>query len=147
MIRIAALLLATMSSLALAQDETSIKLEPGLWRLLTKSSQNGKALPEKTEDRCYSAAELDDLATTFKLFADHDCTRDHAVVGKTLTLAATCSAPSPQGGTLVVKGEGSYVLEDDKHFTSSIVSTFTLPSQPSITFSTTKNAEHVGPCP
>jgi hypothetical protein len=148
MIRIAAaLLLATMSSPASAQEGASVKLEPGLWRLLTKSSQNGKPMPDKTEDRCYSAAELDDLATTFKLFADHDCARNHAVVGKTLTLAATCSAPTPQGGTLVVKGEGSYVFEDDKHFTSSIVSTFTLPSQPSITFSTIKNAEHVGPCP
>jgi hypothetical protein len=148
MIRIAAaLFLATMSSLASAQEGTSIKLEPGLWRVLTKSSQDGKPLPDKTENRCYSAAELDDLATTFKLFADHVCTRNHAVVGKTLTLAATCSSPTPQGGILVVKGEGSYVFEDDKHFTSSIVSTFTLPNQPSITFSTTKNSEHVGPCP
>ncbi len=149
MIRIAAaFLLATMSTFASAQDRSSIKLEPGLWRVVTKSSRDGTQLPDKTENRCYSAAEFDDLVTTFAtLFADHDCTRTHSVAGRTLTLAATCSAPAPQAGTLVVKGEGSYVFEDEKHFTSSIVSTFTLSNQPSTAFTTSKSAEHLGPCP
>jgi hypothetical protein len=148
MIRIAAVfLLATMGPLARAQDRPAIKLEPGLWRVLTKTSQNGKALPDKTENRCYSAVEFDDLVTTFgTLFADHDCDRTHSVAGKTLTMAATCSTPVPQGGTLVVKGEGSYVFEDERHFISSIVSTFVLPNQPSNAFSTTKTAEQIGPC-
>jgi hypothetical protein len=105
-------------------------------------------MPDKTENRCYSAAEFSDLVKTFAtLFADHDCTRNHAFSGKTLTLSAACSTPFPQGGSLVVKGEGSYVFEDDKRFTSTVVSTFVLPSQPSTTFSVTKNAEYVGPCP
>jgi hypothetical protein len=66
-----------------------------------------------------------------------------AVIG----LVAACPTPTPQGGNLVVKGEGSYVFEDEKRFTSSIVSTFTMPSQPSTAFSVTKSAEYVGPCP
>ena len=62
MIRIAAaLFIATASSFAAAQDRPSIKLEPGLWRVLIKTSQNGKPQPDKTENRCYSAAEFDDL--------------------------------------------------------------------------------------
>jgi hypothetical protein len=61
-------------------------------------------------------------------------------------MAATCTTPVPQGGALVVKGEGSYVFEDERHFTSSIVSTFVLPNQPSNAFSTTKTAEQIGPC-
>jgi hypothetical protein len=143
-----AMTFAAVSSFATAQDRPAIKLEPGLWKVLTKSSQDGKPLPDKTENRCYSAAEFDDLVTTFAtLFADHDCTRNHAISGKTLTLAATCSAPAPQGGTLVVKGEGSYVFESEKRFTSSVASTFTLPNQPSTAFSVTKDAEYVGPCP
>jgi hypothetical protein len=149
MVRIAAVfLLATMSTFASAQDRPSIKLEPGLWRVVTKSSRDGTQLPDKTENRCYSAAEFDDLVTTFAtLFADHDCTRMHSFAGKILTLAATCNAPTPQGGTLAVKGEGSYVFADEKHFTSSIVSTFTLPNQSSTVFTTAKSAEHFGPCP
>jgi hypothetical protein len=145
---VAMMMTAAMSTLACAQDRPSIKLAPGLWRVLTKSSRDGTPLPDKTEDRCYSAAELDDLATTFAtLFTDHDCDRTHSIAGKTLTLAATCQAPAPQGGTLVVKGEGSYVFEDEKHFASSIVSTFAVPNQPTTAFTTRKSAEHVGPCP
>jgi outer membrane protein W len=153
MIRIAAdfvsaiICVAAACSLANAQDASSIKLEPGLWKVVTKSSQDGKPLPDKAENRCYSAAEFDDLAATFAtLFADHDCSRSHAFSGHTMTLAATCSAPAPQGGTLTVKGEGSYIFQDDKRFTGSVVSTFTLPNQPSTTFSVTKHAEYVGPC-
>jgi hypothetical protein len=153
MIRIAAALVTAMigiaatCSLAIAQDPSTIKLEPGLWKVLTKTTQNGQAMPDKTENRCYSTAEFNDLVKTFAtLFADHDCTRNHGFSGKTLTLSAACSAPAPQGGNLVVKGEGSYVFEDDKRFTSSVVSTFALPSQPTTTFAVTKNAEYVGPC-
>jgi hypothetical protein len=153
MIRIAAgfvtamICVAAAGSLAAAQDASSIKLEPGLWKVLTKTRQNGQVMPDKTENRCYSAAEFNDLVKTFAtLFADHDCTRNHAFSGKTLTLSAACSTPTPQGGSLVVKGEGSYVFEDDKRFTSTVVSTFALPSQPTTTFSVTKNAEYVGPC-
>jgi hypothetical protein len=149
MIRIAAaLLIATLGSSVSAQDRSSIRLEPGLWRVLIKSSQNGKPLPDKTESRCYSAAEFDDLAKTFAtLFAEHDCTRSHAISGNTLTLSAACTSPAPQGGTLVVKGEGSYVFEDDKHFTSSVATTFAMPNQPSTAISLSKNAEYVSPCP
>jgi hypothetical protein len=149
MIRIiAALFLVTVSSLASAQDRPSIKLEPGLWRVLITSVQNGKPLPDKTENRCYSAAEFDDLVKTFAtLFAEHDCSRNHAISGKTLTLSAACTEPAPQGGSLVVKGEGSYVFEDDKHFTSSVDTTFTMPNQPSTAISLSKNAEYVSPCP
>ncbi len=143
-----AVVVAAASSLAAAQDRPSIRLVPGLWKVLTRTSQNGTPMPDKTENRCYSAAEFDDLVATFAtLFADHECTRSHAVSGNTLTLAATCSSPAPQGGTLVVKGEGSYVFENDKRFTSSVVSTFTPPNQPSTTFLVTKTAEYVGPCP
>jgi hypothetical protein len=133
---------------ASSRDAPSIKLEPGLWKILTKTTQNGQAMPDKTENRCYSVAEFSDLVKTFAtLFADHDCTRNHAFSGKTLTLSAACTAPVPQGGSLVVKGEGSYVFEDDKRFTGTVVSTFAMPSQPSTSFSVTKNAEYVGPCP
>ena len=149
MVRIAAaLFLATASSLASAQERPSIKLEPGLWRVLIKTTQNGTARPDKTENRCYSAAELNDLVATFAtLYADHECTRNHAIADKTLTLDATCTAPAPQGGNLVVKGEGHYVFEDDKHFTSSVVSTFAMPNQPSTTILLSKDAEYVSPCP
>jgi hypothetical protein len=153
MIRIAAgfilpmIFVAAVNSSAAAQDRPSIRLEPGLWKVLTKSSQDGKPLPDKTENRCYSAAEFDDLVATFAtLFAEHECIRSHAFSGKTLTLSATCSGPAPQGGTLAVKGEGSYVFEDDKRFTSSVSSTFSLPNQPSTTFLVAKNAEYVGLC-
>jgi hypothetical protein len=151
MIRVAAVLIAICAaaacSLAAAQDVPSIKLEPGLWKVLTRTSQNGQSMPDKTENRCYSASEFNDLVKTFAtLFADHDCTRNHAFSGKTLTLSAACSTPVPQGGSLVVKGEGSYVFEDDKRFTSTVISTFALPSQPSTAFTVTKNAEYVGPC-
>ena len=154
MTRIAATLLAAaiiagaVSSFAAAQDRPSIRLEPGLWKVLIKSSQDGKPLPDKTENRCYSAAEFDDLVATFATpFPDHDCTRNHAVSGKTLTLTATCKGEAPQGGTLLVRQEGSYVFEDARRFTGSLITTFTLPNQPSTTFSLSKNAEYVGPCP
>jgi len=39
------------------------------------------------------------------------------------------------------------VFEDDKRFTSTVVSTFALPGQPTTTFTVTKNAEYVGSCP
>src|ERR1700720_4556623 len=88
---IATIFVAAASALAAAQDRPSIRLEPGLWKVLTKFSQDGKPLPDKTENRCYSAADFDDLVTTFATpFPDQDCTRNHAISGKTLTLTATC---------------------------------------------------------
>jgi hypothetical protein len=145
---IAAILIAAASPIASAQDRPSVRPEPGLWKVLIKFSQDGKPLPDKTENRCYSAAEFDDLVTTFATpFPDQDCTRSHGVSGKTLTLTATCKGEAPQGGTLLVKQEGSYVFEAAGRFTGSLVTTFTQPNLPTITFSTTKAAEHVGPCP
>jgi uncharacterized protein DUF3617 len=144
----AAILIAAASSFASAQDRLSVRPEPGLWKVLIKFSQDGKPLPDKTENRCYSAADFEDLATTFATpFPDQDCTRNHAISGKTLTLTAMCKGEAPQGGTLLVRQEGSYVFEDAGRFTSGLVTTFTLPNQPSTVFSTTKVAEHVGPCP
>jgi hypothetical protein len=145
---IAAILVAAASPFAVAQDRLSVRPEPGLWKVLIKSSQGGKPLPDKTENRCYSAAEFDDLVATFgTIFADHDCTRSHTVSGKILTFTATCNGPAPQGGTLLVTAEGSYVFEDARRFSSSLVTTFTSPNQPSVAVALTKNAEHVGPCP
>ena len=145
---LAAILIAAANSLASAQNSLSVRPEPGLWKVLTKFSQDGKTLPDKTENRCYSAAEFDDLVTTFATpFPNQDCTRNHAISGKTLTLTATCKGEAPQGGTLLVRQEGSYVFEDAGRFTGLLVTTFTLSSQPSTAFSTTKVAEHVGPCP
>jgi hypothetical protein len=144
----AAIFVAAAGSFVSAQDRLSVKPEPGLWKVLLKFSQDGKPLPDKTENRCYSAAEFDDLVTTFATpFPDHDCTRNHAFSGKTLTLNATCKDEAPQGGTLLVRQEGSYVFEDAKRFTSTLVTTFMPPNQPSIVVSTTKAAEHVGACP
>jgi hypothetical protein len=144
----AAIFVAAAGLFAAAQDRLSVRPEPGLWKVLTKSSRDGKPLPDKTENRCYSAAEFDDLVSTFAtLFTEHDCTRTHAISGKTLTLTATCNGPAPQGGTLSVKAEGSYVFEDAGRFTSSVTSTFTVPNQPSTVFSVTKVGEHVGACP
>ena len=61
MIRIAACLsiaaIFVASPIASAQDRPPVKPEPGLWKVLTKFSQDGKPLPDKTENRCYSAAQ------------------------------------------------------------------------------------------
>ena len=150
MIRRAACLaasVAALSSAALAQDRLSVRIEPGLWKVLIKFTQNGQPLPDKTENRCYSAAEVDDPVASFEtLFPNQQCNRTHAVADNTLSFAATCTGPAPAGGTLSVKGQGSYVFEDARRFTSSQVVTFTLPNQPNTVISTTKEAEYAGPC-
>jgi hypothetical protein len=145
---IAAIFIAAASSFASAQNSLSVRPEPGLWKVLLKFTQNGKPLPDKTESICYSAAQFDDLVATFATpFPDHDCTRNHTIAGMTLTLTATCKEDAPQGGTLSVKQEGSYLFEDAGRFLGSLVTTFAPPNQPSTVFSTTKTAERVGPCP
>jgi hypothetical protein len=145
---VAAIFIAAASPIASAQNRPSVRPEPGLWKVLIKFSQDGKPLPDKTEDICYSAAQFDDLAATFAMpFPNHDCARNHAIADKTLTLTATCKEDAPQGGTLSVRQEGSYVFEDAKRFTSTLVTTFMPPNQPSTAVSVTKVAEHVGPCP
>jgi hypothetical protein len=144
---VAAIFVAAACSFAAAQDRTLVRPEPGLWKVLTKFSQDGKPLPDKTENHCYSAAELDDLAATFATpFPNHDCTRSHTFAGKVLTLTATCKEEAPQG-TLSVTQQGSYVFEDAKRFTGTLITTFMPPNQPSTAVAVTKVAEHVGPCP
>jgi hypothetical protein len=143
-----AISVAALSSAALAQDRPSVRLEPGLWKVLIKFTQNGQQLPDKTENRCYTAAEVDDPVATFAtLFPNQQCARTHAVADNTLSFAATCTGAAPAGGTLSVKGQGSYVFEDARRFTSSQVVTFTLPNQPNTVIATTKEAEYAGPCP
>jgi hypothetical protein len=145
---VAVILAAAASSFATAQDRPSVRLEPGLWKVLLKFTQDGKPMPDKIENICYSAAQFDDLVATFATpFPDKDCTRNHTIAGMTLTLTATCKEGAPQGGTLSVTQEGSYVFEDAGRFIGSLVTTFAQPNQPSTVFSTTKAAERVGPCP
>jgi hypothetical protein len=145
---VVAIFMAAASPFAAAQERVSVKPEPGLWKVLLKFTQNGKPLPDKTESICYSAAQFDDLVATFATpFPDHDCTRNHAIADKSLTLTAACKEDAPQGGMLSVKQEGSYVFEDARRFTGTLVTTFAPPNQPSTVFSTTKTAERVGPCP
>jgi hypothetical protein len=143
-----AVILVAASSFAAAQDRPSVRLEPGLWKVLLKFNQNGQQLPDKTESICYSAAQFDDLVATFATpFPDHDCTRNHTIAGMTLTLTASCKEEAPQGGTLSVKQEGNYVFEDAGRFTSTLVTTFAPPNQPTTVISTSKTAERIGPCP
>jgi hypothetical protein len=143
-----AISVAALSSGALAQDRPSVRLEPGLWKVLIRFIQNDKPLPDKTENRCYTAAEVNDPVATFAtLFPNQQCTRTHAVADNTLSFAATCTGAAPAGGTLSVRGQGSYVFEDARRFTSSQTVTFTLPNQPNTVIATTKEAEYVGPCP
>ena len=145
---VAAFLIVAASPFAAAQEGVSVKPEPGLWKVLLKFTQNGKPMPDKTESICYSAAQFDDLVATFATpFPNHDCTRNHTVAGMTLTLTATCKEEAPQGGTLSVKQEGSYMFEDAGRFLGSLVTTFAPPNQPITVISTSKAAERVGPCP
>ena len=144
---LAVTLAAMTGALACAQDHLSIKPTPGLWKVLTKTTRNDAAMPDKTESICYSAADFDDVVGKFgTLFTNQQCDRTHAISGSTLTLGATCTGPAPQG-TLQVKAEGSYVFADETHFIGKVVSTFAVPTQPTTTFSVNKSAEYTGPCP
>ena len=94
MTRIAALSIAVaaLSTPALTQDRPSVRLEPGLWKVLIKFTQDDKPLPDKTENRCYSPAEVDDPVATFAtLFPNQQCSRSHEVSDKTLAFAAVCA--------------------------------------------------------
>ncbi|HEY4408233.1 MAG TPA: DUF3617 family protein [Xanthobacteraceae bacterium] len=145
---VAIILLLAASPFAAAQERPSVRPEPGLWKVLLKFTQNGKPMSDKTESICYAAAQFDDLVATFATpFPDHDCTRNHTIAGKTLRLTAACKEDAPQGGTLSVTQEGSYVFEDAGRFTGSLVTTFAPPNQPVTVISTSKAAERVGPCP
>jgi hypothetical protein len=133
---------------AQAQDRPSVRLDPGLWKVLTKFTQNDKPLPDKSESRCYSAAEIDDPITTFAaLFPNQECRRSYNFSDKTLAFAAVCSGPAPAGGTLSVKANGYYLFEHTRRFTSQQITTFEVPNQPSTVIVTKKEAEYVGPCP
>jgi hypothetical protein len=144
---LAVLIAAATSTLAYAQDHLAVAPMPGLWKVVTKTTRNDTAMPDKTESICYSMADFDDAVGKFgTLFTNQQCNRTHAISGNTLTFGAVCSGPAPQG-TLQVKAEGNYVFTDEKHFTGSIVSTFELPSQPTTKFSVAKSAEYTGPCP
>jgi hypothetical protein len=150
MIRMAVGLLAVAFAAAgaLAQDRPSVRLEPGLWKVLIKFTQNDKPLPDKSENRCYSAAEADDPVATFAaVFPDHECSRAHHISDKTLAYAAVCSGPTPAGGTLSVKANGYYLFEHARRFTSQQITTFEVPNQPSTVIVTSREAEYVGPCP
>jgi hypothetical protein len=143
-----AISIAALGSLALAQDRPSVRLEPGLWKVLIKFTQNGAPLPDKTENRCYSAAEVDDPAATFAtLFPNQQCNRSHNISDKTLAFAAVCSGPAPGGGTLSVNANGYYLFEEPRRFTSQQITTFTMPNQTGTVIVTSKEAEYVGPCP
>jgi hypothetical protein len=132
----------------LAQDRPSVRLEPGLWKIATKFTQNDKPLPDKTENRCYSAAEIDEPTTTFaSLFPNQQCNRSYNVSDKTLAFAAVCSGPAPGGGTLSVKANGYYLFEHPRRFSSQQITTFDVPGQPSTVIVTKKEADYVGPCP
>jgi hypothetical protein len=145
---VSAVAVVTASTALLAQDRPSVRIEPGLWKVSIKFTQNDKPLPDKTENRCYSAAEVDDPVKTFAApFPEHECSRGHDISDKTLAFAAVCSGPAPAGGTLSVKANGYYLFEHARRFTSQQITTFELPNQPSTVIVTSKEADYVGPCP
>jgi hypothetical protein len=134
-------------TLASAQERLSVTPMPGMWQVMTKTTRNGTPMPDKTESICYSAADFADVVGKLgTLFTNQQCNRTHAISGRTMTFGAACSGPAPQG-TLQVNADGNYVFSDEKHFIGSINSTFAVPGQPATTFSVSKSAEYVGPCP
>lgn len=107
--------LLTLGGQALAAD-----LKPGKWEVTQRMT--GEQVPpgmdkEKTETRCISAKEAEDIETTLRQnWVRNGCKNPEvARDGDTLEWRAQC-----QAGERTLKSSGTMTVEDDEHYTTEI---------------------------
>jgi hypothetical protein len=124
-----------------AQESSPIRLEPGLWTVVLKTTQDGQPVPDKTNSVCYAQDPV--KAFLEQLDQDKKCTAQRALAGRTLTVSMVCKSPI---SATAVATEITFVLEDARHFTQSMQITWTRPESKSETY-LMADARQVGPCP
>jgi uncharacterized protein DUF3617 len=126
------------------QNNPHIRLEPGLWSVKMKMTQDGSPVGEATQSHCYTEAEFDDPMHTFAP-ADQNkpCTVKHSVTGRTLRVTSTCKLPD---GTTELTQDITWVFEDTRHFTQSTRTVSTGPTEKT-ELMVTADFRLTGPCP
>jgi hypothetical protein len=122
-----------------AQESSPIRLEPGLWTVVQKMSEDGRPVSEETKSICYAQDPV--KAFLQQLDLDKNCTAQPALAGKTVTVSLVCK--SPTSPSTAMAAEITIVLEDARHFTQS--TQITWPSKSETHHMS--DARQVGPCP
>jgi len=127
---------------ASAAAETSI--EPGQWKVTTKTQMNGATMPPQVKARCLTPEQARDVAKTFGPevgTVNSTCERsEFAVSGRVLKWGLQCK------GQLDMVVAGEFNFDSQTHYTATVASKGWMAGKLMSDVKTELEGEHVGEC-
>jgi hypothetical protein len=137
-----AMLCAVLAPAVAAAAETSI--EPGQWKVTTKTTMNGGTLPSQVKARCLSAEQAGDVGKTFGPTVgtvNSNCQRmEYEPTGGRLKWALKCT------GQMDMDVAADFNFDSPRHYTAIIITKGWMAGALTSDVRTELEGEHVGAC-
>jgi len=131
--------LVLVASAALADE-----IEPGLWKITTRTETGGVIGPPHESSKCLTAAETKDLATTFSPVAgtvNSICAPiDRSLSGRRLSWRLVCK------GQLDMELTGEFNFDSPHHYSGTVRTKAVIAGMPMVDSQNTLEAEWVSMC-
>ncbi|HXQ83102.1 MAG TPA: DUF3617 family protein [Xanthobacteraceae bacterium] len=131
--------LVLVASAALADE-----IEPGLWKITTRTETGGVIGPPHESSKCLTAAETKDLATTFSPVAgtvNSICAPiDRSLSGRRLSWRLVCK------GQLDMELTGEFNFDSPHHYSGTVRTKAAIAGMPMVDSQNTLEAEWVSMC-
>lgn len=119
-------------------------IEPGLWKIISRTQTGGVIGPPHESSKCLSPAQAADLATTFSPVAgtvNSVCAPiERNLIGSRLTWRLVCK------GQLDMELSGEFNFDSPKHYTATVQTKADMAGQPMVDSQNTLEAQWVAAC-
>jgi hypothetical protein len=119
-------------------------LDPGLWKIVTRTATGGVIGPPHESSKCLTAEQTNDLATTFSPVAgtvNSVCAPiERKLTGERLTWRLVCK------GQLDMELSGEFNFDTRHHYTATLLTKAVMGGQPMVDSQSTLEAQWVSEC-
>lgn len=141
--KFAIILFCTLPALTVSAA-AEISIEPGQWKVTSKTRMNGAAMPPQVKARCLTPEQAGDVAKTFGPevgTVNSACERtEFEVSGRALKWRLQCK------GQLDMAVAGAFNFDSPTHYTATVASKGWMGGQLMSDVNTELEGEHVGEC-
>lgn len=137
--------LAALMLAATATAAPAASLDPGLWRVITRTETGGVIGPPHEGSKCLTAEQTADLATTFSPVPNtinSVCAPiERSLEGDKLTWRLTCK------GQLNMELSGDFTFQDPHHYTATVRTKADMAGTPMVDSQNMLEGQWVSACP
>jgi len=133
------------SVLLAASAAFAAEIEPGLWKITSRTQTGGVIGPPHESSKCLTAAEARDLATTFSPIpstVNSVCAPiERSLAGEKLNWRLICK------GQLDMELTGEFIFDDPHHYSATMRTKAAMAGMTMVDSQDTLEAQWVSPCP